>query len=114
VFSDGSGASLLHATLAAGEFTWTNIVGAIDAEVICWAPNNLARSHGYEGGLFMGKDQQYPGTCHIDNDPGATELKSHYTRSGAWYAGQHSLLKASNAGAQLPYGKIAIWVRASA
>ena len=109
IFDEGSGVTML--TSSSGGFTWTDIAGGIGPELICWSMSS--RSHGYEGGLFMGKNQDYIGTCHIDNNGAATQLKSHYTRNSNWYAGQRSLLKESNSGHQLPYEKIAIWVRPS-
>jgi len=51
------------------------------------------------------------GSCHMANNGAITQMKSHYAANGAWYVGKHSLLSASNAGLQLPFYKLAVWVR---
>ena len=90
-------------TRGAGDYTWTTLAGSsIFGETICWVPDWTPRS--YEGGLFMGS-----GSCHMNNDVSITQLKSHYATSSGWYAPQHSLLLSNVL--QVPYSKIAVWVR---
>ena len=87
------------------------------ADIICWALMSPGGNRGYEEGLFMGGGTQYSGNpCHINNDNGMVQMKSHYATatgptgvSTSWYGSMHWLLNANVI--QVPANRLAIWIR---
>ena len=97
----------------------TNKAGDINASVICWGLNYQGDYRGYDQGLHVGTPSPEGWKtgrrlCHLKNDNGDVQLKSHYTTGGPqgdgdWYPTPYPFLSSP---LQQKAGAIAIFVRA--
>lgn len=110
LFSDGGSPSVSLSKLS-DDYTFTVLAGEESnnkGERLCWSqPGDRG---GYEGGLFIGVG----GNCHLSNDNGQVQMKSHLGLCSSWatcsgpFSGQYGFL---NGGLQVPHKKLAVWVR---